>query len=241
MVERVRDVEQQRSRAVHRAPGRRGRPRFDKMIVSPFSIRCTSRRTTPERVPAKRPGATPGGDSASYVVQEESALHPETRTSPVAEVDNSTKRHAANAASGVVGRRPAEPEDGADATVRVYFEGDSTSVGDEYLELIREQAERFNTGPGGTLIVSGHANPVEEPEAAVQLSMSRTQAVAVLLERFGVQSHRIVRVSHGSNAPIVDVADETVCWVNRCVEIRHGGLTPRQPVWSQRTRKSTRR
>src|SRR5690606_35278177 len=129
----------------------------------------------------------------------------------------------------------------ADSAVRVYFEGDSVCVSDEYLEVIREQAERFNSGPGGTLIVSGHANPVEEPEAAVQLSMNRTQAVAALLERFGVQSHRIVRVSHGSNAPIADFADESVNWVNRCVEIRHGALTPRQPVWSQRTRKLARR
>ncbi len=169
-------------------------------------------------------------------------MHSEIRTSPASEADPSAKRRAASgAAPAAAGRPPAVPEDGAESSVRVYFEGDSTSVGEEYLGVIREQAERFNTGPGGTLIVSGHANPVEEPEAAVQLSMSRTQAVATLLEGFGVQSHRIVRVSHGSNAPIVDYEDESVSWVNRCVEIRHGALTPRQPVWSQRTRKATRR
>ena len=170
-------------------------------------------------------------------------MHSESRISPVAEADKSTKRNVATAAAAtdVLERRPQAPEDGSDASVRVYFEGDSTGVGDEYLDVLREQAERFNAGPGGTLIVSGHSNPVEEPEAAVQLSMSRTQAVATLLEQFGVQSHRIVRVSHGSNAPIVDYADESVRWVNRCVEIRHGGLTPRQPVWSQRTRKSAKR
>jgi len=169
-------------------------------------------------------------------------LHSEIRTSPASEADPSAKRRVASgAAPAAAGGPPAAPEDGAESSVRVYFEGDSTSVGEEYLGVIREQAERFNTGPGGTLIVSGHANPVEEPEAAVQLSMSRTQAVATLLEGFGVQSHRIVRVSHGSNAPIVDYEDESVSWVNRCVEIRHGALTPRQPVWSQRTRKATRR
>lgn len=168
-------------------------------------------------------------------------MHSEIRTSPVSEAEASAKRRVAPAAQAGAAGRTAASEEGAESTVRVYFEGDCTSVSEEYLGLIREQAERFNTGPGGTLIVSGHANPVEEPEAAVQLSMSRTQAVATLLERFGVQSHRIVRVSHGSNAPIVDYADESVRWVNRCVEIRHGGLTPRQPVWSQRTRKSTRR
>ncbi len=107
--------------------------------------------------------------------------------------------------------------------------------------VIRRQAERFNAGLGGTLIVSGHANPVDEPEAAVQLSMHRTQAVAALLEQFGVQSHRIVRVSHGSNAPVVDLSDESSRWANRCVEIRHGGLSPRQPVWSQRLRKPAKR
>lgn len=168
-------------------------------------------------------------------------MQSQIRTSPVSEDSSAQRRVAPGAAQAGAGRRSTAPEDESGSSVRVYFEGDSTSVAAEYLELIREQAERFNTGPGGTLIVSGHANPVEEPEAAVQLSMSRTQAVATLLERFGVQSHRIVRVSHGSNAPIVDYADESVRWVNRCVEIRHGALTPRQPVWSQRTRKSARR
>lgn len=175
-----------------------------------------------------------------HVVQKESALQSEPRTSPVAEVEAKLPRRAAAASANAAVPQPPATEDDS-ASVRVYFEGDSIRVGDEYLELIREQAERFNTGPGGTLIVSGHANPVDEPEAAVQLSMNRTQAVATLLEGFGVQSHRIVRVSHGSNAPIADYADASVSWVNRCVEIRHGGLTPRQPVWSQRTRKPARR
>lgn len=120
---------------------------------------------------------------------------------------------------------------------RVYFDGDSTCVAEQFHDAIRQQAERFKAAPGGTLIVSGHANPVDEPEAAVQLSMHRTQAVAALLEQFGIQSHRIVRVSHGANAPVVDLSDESSRWINRCVEIRHGGLAPRKPVWSQRLRK----
>ena len=121
---------------------------------------------------------------------------------------------------------------------RIFFDGDSIDIRDDYIDLIRLHAERFNTGPGGTLIVSGHANPVEDPEEAVALSMDRTHAVASLLEKFGVQSHRIVRVSHGANAPIADATDNKANWANRCVEIRHGSLTPRQPVWSQRSRKS---
>lgn len=132
-----------------------------------------------------------------------------------------------------------EPRRSDDST-RVYFAGDSTRVEREYHEAIRDQARRFNAGPGGTLIVSGHANPVDEPEGAVRLSMDRTQAVAALLEQFGVQSHRIVQVSHGANAPLVDVADEASSWLNRCVEIRPGALAPRQPVWSQRGRKPAR-
>lgn len=128
----------------------------------------------------------------------------------------------------------------AEAT-RIYFDGDSIEVRDSDVAVIEEQARRFMAGPGGTLIVSGHANPVSEPQEAVDLSMNRTHAVAVLLERFGVQSHRIVRVSHGANAPFADAADEQANWANRCVEIRHGGLVPRQPVWSQRSRKTAPR
>ncbi len=125
----------------------------------------------------------------------------------------------------------------ASDSVRIYFEGDSVSVADRFLELIREQAERFKAGPGGTLIVSGHANPAGDPDDAVRLSMNRTEVVAGLLERFGIQSHRIVRVSHGANAPLADLDDESSRWANRCVEIRCGALTPRKPVWSQRLRK----
>jgi outer membrane protein OmpA-like peptidoglycan-associated protein len=147
-------------------------------------------------------------------------------------LDTSSSKLEATAAE--LARQAIEP-------TRIYFDGDSTDVRDSDVELIRVQAERFNAGPGGTLIVSGHANPVSEPEEAVNLSMNRTQAVATLLERFGVQSHRIVRVSHGANAPIADVADETANWANRCVEIRHGALTPRQPVWSQRSKKTAPR
>ena len=138
------------------------------------------------------------------------------------------------ATAAEVARQAAEP-------TRVYFDGDSVQVRASDVELIRAQAERFNAGPGGTLIVSGHATPVSEPEEAVNLSMNRTQAVATLLESFGVQSHRIVRVSHGGNAPVADVSDETANWANRCVEISQGALTPRQPVWSQRSRKTAGR
>jgi peptidoglycan-associated lipoprotein len=121
--------------------------------------------------------------------------------------------------------------------LRVYFDGESVDIRDSDRERIREQARQFLGGPGGSLVVSGHANPAADPEQSVALSMDRTQAVASLLQQFGVQSHRIVRVSHGANALPADAADETANWANRCVEIRVGGLTPRKPVWSQRLKK----
>ncbi len=128
------------------------------------------------------------------------------------------------------------PSGVADA-LRVYFDGESVDIREADRERIREQARNFLGGPGGTLVVSGHANPAADPERSVAISMDRTHAVASLLQQFGVQSHRIVRVSHGANAPMADVADESANWANRCVEIRVGGLTPRKPVWSQRLKK----
>lgn len=131
--------------------------------------------------------------------------------------------------------------------MKVYFDGDSVCVAEQFRESIRLHAERFIAGPGGTLVVSGHANPADAEEDAVRLSMDRTGAVAQLLESFGVQSHRIIRVSHNAGAPAVDGdapapgrkagADDA----RRCVEIRLGGLTPRQTVWSQRTKKAVKR
>ncbi|MFP5405915.1 MAG: OmpA family protein, partial [Gammaproteobacteria bacterium] len=116
-------------------------------------------------------------------------------------LETSSDSDVVSSAAPATVRDPTEP-------VRVYFDGDCIDVRESDVILIREQAERFNAGPGGTLIVSGHANPASEAQEAVTLSMNRTQAVATLLESFGVQSHRIVRVSHGANAPIVDSADK---------------------------------
>ena len=164
----------------------------------------------------------------------------ENLRSTVVSAAASSPRPALKVVGGTAAATAGAPAQDPDST-RVYFDGDSTCVAEEYHAVIRQQAERFIAGPGGTLIVSGHANPVDEPEAAVQLSMHRTQAVAALLEQYGVQSHRIVRVSHGANAPVVDLSDESSRWINRCVEIRHGGLAPRQPVWSQRLRKPAKR
>jgi peptidoglycan-associated lipoprotein len=121
--------------------------------------------------------------------------------------------------------------------LRVYFDGESVDIRDSDRDRIREHARQFLGGPGGSLVVSGHANPEADPERSVALSMDRTDAVASLLQQFGVQSHRIVRVSHGANALPADAADEKTNWANRCVEIRLGGLTPRKPVWSQRLKK----
>lgn len=154
----------------------------------------------------------------------------------VSDTSNAAKAAQAVARAAATAAVP-EP----DESLKVYFDGDSVEVRSADLAAIEERARTFLAGPGGTLIVSGHANPLEEPQEAVSLSMNRTESVAALLERFGVQSHRIVRVSHGANAPFADAEDQRANWANRCVEIRHGGLVPRQPVWSQRTRKGARK
>lgn len=139
------------------------------------------------------------------------------------------------------GAEAATPAENAETTVRVYFDVNSHNIGDEYVGLIREQAQRFNRATRGSLIVSGQSNPVDGAESAVRLSMDRTQAVATLLESFGVQSHRIVCVSRGAAESKADETSAAARRETRCVEIRHGALAPRQPVWSQRTRKTARR
>ncbi|MBN9430750.1 MAG: OmpA family protein [Burkholderiales bacterium] len=141
------------------------------------------------------------------------------------------------------------------APMKIYFDGDSVCVAEQFHASIRVHAERFIAGMGGTLVVSGHANPADAEEDAVRLSMDRTGAVAQLLESFGVQSHRIIRVSHSAGTPAGDGVERAAAPAaahaadpklgaddaRRCVEIRLGGLTPRQTVWSQRTKKAAKR
>ncbi|MGD9943017.1 MAG: OmpA family protein [Burkholderiaceae bacterium] len=154
--------------------------------------------------------------------------------------------HAAGAAGAAVDSPAVEVKE-PPTPMKVYFDGDSVDVAEQFHESIRLQAERFVAGPGGTLVVSGHANPADAEDDAVRLSMDRTGAVAQLLERFGVQSHRIIRVSHATAtgdeagrqpaASCATLAGEQ----RRYVEIRLGGLMPRQTVWSQRTKKAAKR
>lgn len=119
----------------------------------------------------------------------------------------------------------------------VYFDGDSVLVGADYIDLVRQCAERFIARPAGLLIVSGHAMSMDEPETEVELSHNRTRAVATLLEELGVASHQIVCVSRGANEPLVDPTDSARRWINRRVEIREGALVPRAPAWAQQRRK----
>ena len=119
----------------------------------------------------------------------------------------------------------------------VYFDGDSVVVGDDYLDLVRQSAERFIARPAGLMIIAGHAMAVDEPEQEVELSHRRTRAVATLLEQLGVASHQIVCVSRGANEPLVDPSDSARRWINRRVEISEGALVPRAPAWAQQRRK----
>jgi hypothetical protein len=119
----------------------------------------------------------------------------------------------------------------------VYFDGDSVVVGDDYLDLVRQCAERFVARPAGLMIIAGHAMAVDEPEQEVELSHRRTRAVATLLEELGVASHQIVCVSRGANEPLVDPSDSARRWINRRVEISEGALVPRAPAWAQQRRK----
>lgn len=207
---------------------------FAKMAVIPFPIQVAPPLV--RTCPCRWTGAMPDCLPASRIVQEESALQSESR------VSSATVSSAGQSArSGQAARRKAAmPAENAETTVRVYFDVNSHSIGDEYVGLIREQALRFNRATSGSLIVSGQSNPVDGVESAVRLSMDRTQAVATLLESFGVQSHRIVCVSRGAE-PQADETSAAARRETRCVEIRHGALAPRQPVWSQRTRKTGRR
>ena len=154
------------------------------------------------------------------------------------------RRTAAQAAEllanlGIESSEGSERDDSGASAVwaTVYFDGDVMEVADDYVELVGQCAERFKASRAGTLIVSGHAAGVDEPEQELLLSHARTRAVATLLEALGVLSHQILCVSRGANEPLVDPSDSARRWINRRVEIREGALVPRPPAWAQQRRK----
>jgi len=153
------------------------------------------------------------------------------------------RRTAADAAAVIeslgLHRQEADQETGNEqpASAIIYFDGDSVDIASDYLDLVRESAERFKASKSGLLVVSGHAVGIDEPDHEVQLSHQRTRAVAELLEKLGVLSHQIICVSRGANEPLVDPSDSARRWINRRVEIREGALVPRPPAWAQQRRR----
>lgn len=127
---------------------------------------------------------------------------------------------------------------GGEESMWISFDAGSLAVSSNFHELIREHATRFLSRMGsGSLFVSGYAHPSDKhSDEQVVLSMSRVASVVGLLEKFGVGSHRIVRIGQGGAPP--NFAGESK---NSCVEIRMGVLERRQTVWSQRPKKSSKR
>lgn len=101
----------------------------------------------------------------------------------------------------------------------VYFEFDSSTVRDDYLELIAAHARFLAEHSDLRMRLEGHTDERGTREYNVALGERRSLAVKSLVELQGVAAEQLETVSYGEELPIAFGHDEDSWAKNRRVEI----------------------
>jgi peptidoglycan-associated lipoprotein len=104
----------------------------------------------------------------------------------------------------------------------IYFDFDSSTVRDEYLEVVAAHGKFLAEHPDLRVRLEGHTDERGTREYNVALGERRAKAVQSLIELQGV-SDRIEIVSYGEELPIAFGHDEESWGKNRRVEIVYEG------------------
>jgi peptidoglycan-associated lipoprotein len=101
----------------------------------------------------------------------------------------------------------------------VYFEFDSSTVRDDYLDLVAAHGRFLTEHPSLTMRLEGHTDERGTREYNVALGERRALAVNSLIELQGVAADQLETVSYGEELPIAFGHDEDSWAKNRRVEI----------------------
>lgn len=105
----------------------------------------------------------------------------------------------------------------ADRTI--YFEFDSSSVQEEFMDTIRRHAAYLSEYSDVEVRLEGHTDERGSREYNVGLGSRRADAVSRLLQAYGASSGQIESISYGEEVPAVDGENEEAWAKNRRVEI----------------------
>ncbi len=106
----------------------------------------------------------------------------------------------------------------------LYFEFDSSKIGEEQREIITAHANFLAGSPGLKIILEGHADERGTREYNIGLGERRALSVRQLMLFMGTQGNQIQTVSFGEEKPAALGHDESAWTLNRRVEIIYEGL-----------------
>jgi peptidoglycan-associated lipoprotein len=101
----------------------------------------------------------------------------------------------------------------------VYFEFDSNTVADDYVELVKHHGKYLSFNPAASVRLEGHADERGAREYNVALAERRAQAVKQLMLYEGAGDDQISIISYGEEKPVAFGHDEESMSLNRRVEI----------------------
>ena len=112
-----------------------------------------------------------------------------------------------------------EDSSGLLADRTVYFEFDSSSVQEEFMDTIQRHAAYLADYSDVEVRLEGHTDERGSREYNVGLGSRRADAVSRLLQAYGASSGQIEAISYGEEIPAVEGNNEEAWAQNRRVEI----------------------
>jgi len=101
----------------------------------------------------------------------------------------------------------------------VYFNFDSNSVSDDYVELVKHHGKYLSFNANASVRLEGHADERGTREYNVALAERRAQAVKQLMLYEGAGNEQITVISYGEEKPVAFGHDDESMSLNRRVEI----------------------
>ena len=123
-------------------------------------------------------------------------------------------------AQGVEGS-PLTDLEGAELTLVIYFDYDSSEVHPDDRVVVEAHAQYFSRESGAEVVLEGHADERGSREYNVALGERRANGVRDMLRLLGVADHQIRTVSYGEERPSVIGHEEESLSRNRRVEFAY--------------------
>lgn len=101
----------------------------------------------------------------------------------------------------------------------IYFEFDSSTVADDYVELVKHHGKYLALNTDVSIRLEGHTDERGTREYNVALADRRAQAVKSLLMFQGASSDQITIISYGEEKPAILGNDEDAWRLNRRAEL----------------------